>query len=70
MRRAWCTVPLLASVLFLVVSAFTDVQATPPEQHVAQSTPEGVSPRAQGITTHQEIMAQSLPGVCLRRNTL
>lgn len=61
MRRAWCILALLASTLGLVVSACTDVQATPAEQRLAQSTPEGVSPRDKGMTMHQVTLAQSLP---------
>lgn len=56
MRRAWCTLPFLASTLLLVVSAFTDVQARP-----AQSAQASVSPREKGSPTHQESIAQSLP---------
>lgn len=61
MRRAWCLLALLACTLLLVVSAFTDVQATPPEQYLAQSLQEGVHRRDKGMTTHQEIVAQRLP---------
>jgi len=61
MRGTWCLLALLASTPWLVVSAFTDVQAAPPEQRMAQSSQERLITQERGTTTHQELTAQSLP---------
>ena len=61
MGRTWCLLVLLASTPWLVVSAFTDVQAAPPEQRMAQSSQERLITQERGTTTHQELTAQSLP---------
>jgi len=61
MGQAWCILALLAATLLLVVSAFTNVLAAPPEQRLAQALQERVVTQEKGITTHQETIAQSLP---------